>query len=329
MKRTIKILILLLILGFGKNSFGQQIGLFSQYVSNDYMLNPAISGTKDYIPIHSSIRRQWVGITEAPVTQTLSVHAYTGQNFGIGGAFFNEASGPTRRTGINFSTAYHLVLKQESYRNQLTLSMGLQGSLTQNVLDKSQLTTFIPEDPTILESYNYQLVPDVGFGVYLHQSNKFYVGLSSLNLIQTKNDLYNLNNVVNNRMVRNYFVSAGGNFDFKTKNKKKVSLQPSVLFRMIEATPMQFDVNLKVNFDKTFWAGISYRHNDAVVALIGVRIYQMLVGYSYDFTISELKNYTYGSHELSLTLILNEGLSRRKKKGGFVPKNYRPSIPSF
>jgi type IX secretion system PorP/SprF family membrane protein len=329
MKSTIKILGLLLILGLSVDTYAQQIGLFSQYVSNDYMLNPAISGTKNYIPVHSSIRRQWIGITEAPVTQTLSVHAYTGQNFGIGAAFFNEVTGPTRRTGINFSTAYHLVLKQESFRNQLTLSIGMQGSLTQNVLDKTQLTTFVPEDPTIQNSYNYQLLPDVGFGAYLHQSNKFYVGISSLNLVQTKYDLYNLQEDINNRMVRNYFVSAGGNFDFKTKSKMKISLQPSVLFRMIEATPMQFDINLKAMFNKTFWTGISYRHNDAMVALIGVRVYQMLVGYSYDFTISNLKNYTYGSHELSLTLILNEGLKKRLKKGGFVPKNYRPSIPSF
>ena len=130
-------------------------------------------------------------------------------------------------------------------------------------------------------------------------------------------------------MVRNYFVSGGGNFDFKTKNRKKISLQPSVLFRMIEATPMQFDVNLRVNFDKTFWTGVSYRHNDAIVGLIGVRVYQMLVGYSYDFTISDLKNYNYGSHEVSLTLILNEGLTRRRNKKGFTPKRYRPSIPSF
>ena len=328
MKKSIKILILALILGLSKNISAQQIGLFSQYMSNDYMLNPAIAGTKNYIPIHSSIRRQWVGITEAPVTQTLSAHVNTGQNFGIGAAFFNEASGPTRRTGMNFSTAYHLVVKQESFKEQLTLSVGLQGSLTQHVLDKEQLTTYVVEDPTIQKAYNYQLVPDVGFGVYLHKSNKIYVGLSSLNLVQTKHDLYNLVNDVNNRLVRNYFLSGGMNFDFKTKARKIISLKPSLLFRMIEATPMQFDINVKAIYDKTFWAGVSYRHNDAVAALVGVRIYQMLVGYSYDFTVSDMKNYTYGSHELSLTLILNEGLKRKKGKGK-APKRFRPNVPSL
>lgn len=328
MKKLIQILVVTLFLFTQKQSIAQQIGLYSQYMFNDYLVNPAIVGTKNYIPIHASIRRQWVGITEAPVSQQLTTHAYTGQNFGIGGAIFNEATGPTRQTGVNFSTAYHLVLKQESFKNQLTLSMGLQGSLTQHILDKNQLTTYIPDDPTILEAYNYQLVPDAGFGLYLHKSNQYYVGISALNLIQTKKDLYNLNNFVKNRLVRNYYVLGGANFDFKTSGRKKISLQPSFLFRMIEATPMQFDVNLKVNYDKSYWAGVSYRHNDAIVALLGVRIYQMMIGYSYDFTLSNLKNYSFGTHELSMTFILNEGFTGRRKNG-FSPKKYRPNVPSF
>lgn len=307
----------------------QQIGLFSQYVFNDYLVNPAIVGTKNFIPIHASIRRQWVGITEAPVSQQISTHAYTGQNFGIGGAIFNEATGPTRRTGVNFSTAYHLVLKQQSRKDQLTLSFGLQGSLTQHILDKTQLTTFVPDDPTIAASYNYQLIPDVGFGLYLRQSNKYYVGLSALNLVQTKKDLYNLTNNVKNRLVRNYFLMGGMNFDFKTHSRKIISLQPSLLFRMIEAMPMQFDINVKATYNKTYWLGVGYRHNDAVVAMMGVRVYQMLVGYSYDFTLSDLKSYSFGTHEIALTFVLNEGFNGRKKKKGFTPQKYRPTVPSL
>lgn len=313
--------------GFGFKASAQQMGLFSQYMFNDYLINPAIVGSKNYIPIHLSVRRQWVGITEAPVAEQISTHAYTGYNFGIGGAIFNESTGPTRRTGFNFSTAYHLVLKQKSRRDQLTLSFGMQGSLTQHILDKTQLSTYIPDDPTIMKSYNYQLIPDVGVGFLLHKSKQFYVGISALNLIQTKKDLYNLNNVIKNKLVRNYFLTGGYTFDFEAKHKK-LSFQPSVLFRMIEATPMQFDINAKLIYEKKAWVGLSYRHKDAVVAMVGVRIYQMLVGYAYDITTSDIRNYSMGSHEIALTFVLNEGFNN-KRRNGFSPKKYKPSSPSL
>lgn len=324
--KNFKILILLFCFGIGFKTNAQQMGLFSQYMFNDYLINPAIVGSKNYIPIHLSVRRQWVGITEAPVAEQISTHAYTGYNFGIGGAIFNEATGPTRRTGFNFSTAYHLVLKQRSRRDQLTLSMGLQGSLTQHILDKNQLTTYTPDDPTIIKSYNYQLIPDVGFGFLLHKSKQFYVGISALNLIQTKKDLYNLNNKINNKIVRNYFVTGGYTFDFEAKHKK-LSFQPSLLFRMIEATPMQFDINAKLTYENKMWIGFSYRHKDAVVAMVGVRIYQMLVGYAYDITTSQLRNYSMGSHEIALTFVINEGYNNKRRKGSL--KKYKPTSPSI
>ncbi len=319
--------ILIVIIGFGINANSQQMGLFSQYMFNDYLINPAIVGSKNYIPIHLSVRRQWLGITEAPVAQQISTHAYTGHNFGIGGAIFNEATGPTRRTGFNFSTAYHLVLKQQSRRDQLTLSMGLQGSLTQHILDKTQLTTYVPDDPTIMQSYNYQLIPDVGFGFLLHKSNQFYVGISALNLIQTKKDLYNLNNKITNKIVRNYFLTGGYTFNFEAAKHKKFVFQPSLLFRMIEATPMQFDINAKLTYENKMWVGLSYRHKDAIVTIIGVRIYQLLVGYAYDITTSDIRNYSMGTHEIALTFILNEGYNNKRRKGNI--KKYKPTSPSI
>ena len=54
--------------------FAQQLPLFSQYMMNDFYINPAVAGTKDYAPIVIGVHKQWVGMKEAPSTQTLSGH---------------------------------------------------------------------------------------------------------------------------------------------------------------------------------------------------------------------------------------------------------------
>ena len=63
----------------------QQITLNSQYLFNDFAINPAVAGTKSYAPLSISFRRQWMGIDEAPVTQNLMYHTYFGDNMGFGG----------------------------------------------------------------------------------------------------------------------------------------------------------------------------------------------------------------------------------------------------
>ena len=61
----------------------QQNSMTSQYLFNDFAINPAVAGTKSYSQISISFRRQWVGIDEAPVTQNLMYHTFLGDNTGI------------------------------------------------------------------------------------------------------------------------------------------------------------------------------------------------------------------------------------------------------
>jgi type IX secretion system PorP/SprF family membrane protein len=292
---------------------------------NTFLINPAAAGSKEYVPIHASIRKQWVGINEGPVSQSVTAHGYNGYNFGIGGGIFNEATGPTRRTGLNFSTAYHLVLKGTNSRNhQTTLSFGLGVTMTQHVLDKNSLVTYLPNDPTILSAYNSSLIPDVNFGMLLHKGNKWSIGLSAMSLVQTKVDIYNLGNEVRNKLVRNYFAYASYTIDAGAQLK----IQPSFVYRMIEALPMQFDINSRFIFREQYWAGFSYRHNDAIAAMIGLNIYRLRIGYSYDFTTSDMRNFSFGSHEIAFTYFIHgEGKGFQSNKSQSRSR-YRPT-PSF
>ena len=92
---------------------GQQVALNSQYLFNDLAINPAVAGVKNYTPLTFSFRRQWAGIDEAPVTQHLIAHTYFGKSAGAGVNFYNDASGPTRRTGFSTSFSYHVKLEIE------------------------------------------------------------------------------------------------------------------------------------------------------------------------------------------------------------------------
>ena len=80
---------------------------------NNYAINPAVAGMKDYYQIRTTIRNQWVGIEDAPTTNILSVYGKRGNNVGLGGIVFNDQVGPTSRIGANMSYTYHFSLSKK------------------------------------------------------------------------------------------------------------------------------------------------------------------------------------------------------------------------
>lgn len=315
------------------NIFAQQQALFTQYIFNDLIFNPAVSGVKNYVPISLNTRRQWMGIKEAPAAQTLSAHGYLDRNMGLGGVIFNQVTGPTRRTGATVSSAYHMKVTKNKYNKESkTLSFGAAFTISQYTVEKDRLKTRIPDDPTIDKAFNYGLIPDLSFGLYYHNANKYYIGLSALNLIQSSVDLLNTDTSNVNKVVRNYYIMSGGNIDISDK----ISLQPSVLFQMIETLPYQIDGTLLAWYKRTVFMGISYRHQDAVAVLVGYKNNMFRFGYSYDYILSDIAGFVSGSHEINLTLyLLNQewsqgrkirnGKKTRKKRD----KGYKPDIYDF
>src|SRR5574337_1238532 len=105
--------ILLILFGCVGVSIAQQLPQYTNYMINSYVLNPALSGTKDYFEVQSDNRYQWVGITDAPRTYILSANGpYKTKNMGYGGYVFTDITGPTRRIGLSFSYAYHAKLTE-------------------------------------------------------------------------------------------------------------------------------------------------------------------------------------------------------------------------
>ena len=302
-----KLRITLFIVLFSTMSFAQQIALTSQYMLNEMSINPAAAGLRGNVQLGASFRRQWAGIDQAPVTQTVWGQGSLKYNFGIGGSIYNDVTGPTRRTGFSPTLAYKLKLNSD-----YVLSFGVGASFTQFYLDQNRIQTENPNDIAVLQNSNNKLIPDANAGLML-ASKKLFVGISAWHLIQSKRDLFDIQKNVVNTLDRTYCFMGGYTFELSPK----LDLTPSTVVRLMGNAPFTFDMNASLTYDKTYWGGVSYRFRDAIALMVGARVGPVRIGYSYDITTSALSKYNSGSHELFLGIDILKG----KDKGSWKRRN--------
>lgn len=297
-----KYLFLVLFCGVAFFGISQQLPLYSQYMMNGFLLNPAMAGSKDYIPIALTVRQQWVGIKDAPQTYAISGHAapFLNKSMGVGGYIYNDKFGPISRTGVMASYAYHLKLDQ---KNKLAFGVSLSGF--QYKIDETKLTLNNPIDAAVNYNVEKKFVPDANFGAYFY-STRYWAGLSVAQLFQWNVDIGQAIN--QNKMVRHYFITGGYRMDLN-KYVKDFELEPSILVKATEMrSPLQMDINIKGYYKKNYWLGFSYRTSDAVIVLLGVKFDKYYFGYAFDYTLSNISNYVKGgSHEIMIGVNIGEG----------------------
>lgn len=272
--------------------FSQQLPQYTQYMLNEMAINPAVAGKDEYADVRSNNRYQWIGITDAPRTYMLTLHGpIKSKNMGIGMNLYTDIVGPTRRTGLNFSYAYHLKLKEDMF-----LSMGLSAGVLQWGIDGSKLVLRDSGDENLLSTYQTTYVPDFGAGIYFHKKDRFYVGLSLPQLYQAPIKLYE-GAGKNSRIINHFNFNAAYKFDLGDDFK----IEPSFLVKYAIPAPPKMDIGARVIYQEQIWLGGAYRHNDAFTALVGY-FYKnyLMIGYSYDFTTTNIKKYSTGTHEIML-----------------------------
>lgn len=274
------------------DSYGQQIPVLSQYMFNGLVINPAYAGSKDYMSAALMVRKQWSGFKGAPLTQNASIHGpLRKKKIGLGLMISNDKIGITNQTDVYASYAYHLPTGRGKF------SLGLQGGFSYFKSNFSELTVWDTDDPIYSTNSLTNLQPNFGFGSYYY-SEKFYAGLSIPQLI-SYDSIQTINFFKDNihHQSRHYYLNAGIIFD---RNKDFI-IRPSFLVKYVLNAPLQYDVNLNILISNIFWIGASYRSGDAVVAIFEYQVNRKLrIGYSYDVTLSQLKNYSSGSHEIML-----------------------------
>ncbi len=273
-------------------SLAQQLPQYSQYMLNELAINPAVSGKDEYTDMRSNIRHQWTGITDAPRTYMLSIHGpILAKNMGLGVNLYTDIVGPTRRTGANFSYAYHLKLNNEEH-----LSLGVSAGILQWGIDGNKIALRDEGDGSLLNTYQTKVVPDFGAGVYYHKKDRFYLGLAIPQIYQAPIALYQ-GAGRNSKIVSQFNLNGAYKFDIDGNFK----IEPSFLLKYEIPAPPKLDIGVRCIYQEQVWAGFAYRTNDAVSMLIGY-LYKnyLLIGYSYDVSTTNIRKYSIGAHEIML-----------------------------
>lgn len=302
-----KLIYTLFTLGLSYLSFGQQLTFNSQYMLNPYLINPAAAGTNEKLNIASSFRQQWAGFNDAPRTQMLSFNMLTGKTMGVGAILYNDVTGPLRNVGLSGSYAYHLSINDDS-----KISFGLSLSLTQHVLDANSFVLNDEVDATLNSGNMKSLNPDASFGIQ-YFGKKFHLGIAAPQLIENKykfgNDFEEIN-----RHVRHYYLTGAYRFEIN----QDLEIEPSTLLKYAPAAPFQFDINARLIYSQSMWIGFSYRDKASLVAMVGMERSQFKIGYSYDYVLSNIRNYSGGTHELYLSFVIEKGSTRSSFGHGSV-----------
>jgi type IX secretion system PorP/SprF family membrane protein len=298
------------------NTFAQQKPQYAQYLQNNFLINPALAGLESYADIRLGYRKQWIGLTSSPTTYYLTGHLPIGnpeferqppatprfvpahrrlfalpeRHFGLGFSMVRDQAGPLSNATFDLAAAYHYPLT-----DNWQLSTGIAAGLTQYVFDFDNIHLKNPIDPLVSQGKVAVFRPNLNVGLWLYSAN-FFAGFAVQQLAAGTLKFKGSNQDWTGQLVPHYFLTIGGRLELSDE----WAFVPSVLFKTTTNTTLSFDLNLKIDYQNQFWGALSYRNQDALVALFGLHLGPSLsVSYVYEYPISKTFTTT-GSHEIML-----------------------------
>lgn len=315
MRKILTLIAFLLIAG--TSLFSQQDAMFTKYMFNSLVYNPAYAGAKDHLSVGLLHRTQWWGIEGGPNTQSFSIHTpMKNERVGIGLSAVNDIIGPTHTMQANLSYAYRIPIGKGR------LSIGLQGGVTNWRADWTKLTLETAGDDAFSEVDPVLWLPNFGAGIY-YFTDKFYVGFSSPHLIEYDLREDNINTSQWAKQFRHYYFATGIAIPLRGE---ALIFKPSILIKNVGlfsnlnkddafqqfGAPTEFDIDLSLMFYQALWVGASFR--SAIEGIVGdsssfdsVDIWAsyylangLRIGVAYDYTLTKLQGPAQGSFELML-----------------------------
>ncbi len=307
MKKSVLLFILILMLTI-TSSYGQQDPQYTHYMYNMNVVNPAYAGSRETLSIGLLGRTQWVGIDGAPKTITLNIHAPVGRNLGLGLSIIADQIGPVKEQNAYADISYTIDTSEEG-----RLAFGLKGGLT--FFNVDLLNIRLPDGTTGSDLQDSQFdengkanFPNIGAGVYYY-TNDFYVGLSAPNILESTHFEKEDGIVAKASEKMHYFLTAGYIFDLNDN----VQFKPSTMLKAVQGSPLSIDLTGNFLINERFELGLGYRFGDSISGLVSFLVTEDLrVGYSYDYTTTNLGDFNSGTHEIFLQYDVN--LSRKNLK---------------
>ncbi|HNW74392.1 MAG: type IX secretion system membrane protein PorP/SprF [Bacteroidales bacterium] len=282
---------------------------FSQFYANPLYLNPALTGLNICPRAIGNYRNQWPGLGKAFNTYNVSYDQYvTFLHGGIGVLLTADRAG-----GGNLNTT--VISLMYAYKFNITSRLQASGAIKagyyQRRLVWENLTfedMIDPQGGFILPTSEKQPdqprigVPDFSAGIFLAYDNLVYGGVAVDHLSQPKIGFYANND---SPLYMKFTIHAGGTINLRkngsAEDEREFSLSPNVLYQQ-QFKYHQLNIGLYLTIDP-FVGGVWYRHSfenpDAIIPMLGIHYKNLQVGYSYDFTISNLKGASGGAHEVS------------------------------
>ncbi len=293
--RVFILLTIVLFLAVGVHA--QQEPQFSHNMFNNMHINPGLAGMRNAICATALARQQWVGFRDYegnrvnPETYNLNVDAPIRLiRGGLALGFMQDQLGWETTTGFNFAYSYHHNL------NVGRLGIGARIGFLDKRIDFGGLEPYDSNDPALSSGDENHIFIDFSFGTFYMLDDEFWAGLSATQLRQATG-------LIGDRteysLRRHIYATAG--YNYTLPGHINYMLSPSTLVKT-DFSSVQIDVNAIVTYNNRFYTGVSYRPQDAVVILLGVKLDQISIGYSYDVTTSPLGSMgrSYGSHEIML-----------------------------
>ena len=275
-------------------SFAQQDPTYSQHMFNQMAFNPGYAGSNDMVCFSLLTRQQWVGFEGSPSTTMLTANMpfnVFGISSGAGLTLMSDQVGFENNLSVALSYAY----RQDIGTGKLGIGINL-GMFNKSLKPKwdipdSENHTPASGDPLIPENDESVVSFDLGFGLY-YKTDDLYVGLSTTHLNEAKLKYASTDGTP--YLKRQYYLIAG--YDLPLGNPL-FEVTPSIFFYS-DGKSSQISINTIVLYNKKFWGGVSYRAGDAISGLIGIELFSGIrIGYAYDFTTSDIRNTSSGTHE--------------------------------
>ena len=315
MKKKI-VIILVFVSGFVLKAQEVTLPPTTQYLAdNPFLIAPTFAGIGDHMKIRMSGLTQWVGVADAPDTQSIGSDVRLGNRSGLGMVLYNDRNGNTRQMGARVSFAHHLTLNNADDR---FLSFGISYNINQFRLETSEFDSDgdgAPgvNDPGITDNrsttnHNF----DVGV---LFRSGGFFASLNASNILNKELDLFAINEP---NTLRNYYLYSG--YRYKKKITSRFEWEPSVFYQIYESDGRSTtDVNMKMrfwDFEDYYWVGVSYRFlNDQFLTplnvgpMLGMKKGAFYFAYSYQLITNEIQAYSTGTHMVTIGVDIFQGIS--------------------
>ncbi|RYY97966.1 MAG: type IX secretion system membrane protein PorP/SprF [Chitinophagaceae bacterium] len=322
--------LLLSLLGVAAGATAQQRPHYTQYILNNYILNPALTGIENYTDVKLSIRDQWVGLNGAPRTTYFSIHKPVGKSdnkatptsflppgenprgatyweqyeasaphHGIGMILMNDRTGNLNRFTANVSYAYHMGLN-----TKWNLSAGFSAGISKIGYDRAKATPAVAGDVALgdLNVYISKFRPDVNVGLWLYGPG-FYAGLAAQQVVPQKYVVADDASFNKGKLLPHLF----GTMGYRFLLTDDINATPSVMMKYVAGAPtsVQYDLNVKLQYRDLLWASGGYRIQDGYSAMLGLNVGNTFnVSYAYDFTTTPINTASRGTHELMIGFLL-------------------------